>query len=85
MIGMKEKTIKNNEQNYERFSDHELILEIAEKNNRAFEEFFKRYGSKVKFLMLKMGAQDVDAEEISQEVMAILWRKAVLYDANNVL
>ena len=82
MIGMKEKTIKNNEQNYERFSDHELILEIAKKNNRAFEEFFKRYGSKVKFLMLKMGAQDVDAEEISQEVMAILWRKAVLYDAN---
>ena len=32
--------------------------------------------------MLKMGAKDSDAEEISQEVMAILWRKAVLYDSN---
>ena len=32
--------------------------------------------------MLKMGAKDLDAEEISQEVMAILWRKASLFDPN---
>ena len=30
--------------------------------------------------MLKLGAKNVDAEEISQEVMAILWRKSKLYD-----
>ena len=62
------------------FNDSELLLEIAQKNKAAFEEFFKRYANKVKFLMLKMGAKTPDAEEISQEVMAILWRKADLYD-----
>ena len=31
--------------------------------------------------MIKMGAKDSDAEEISQEVMAILWRKATLFDS----
>jgi RNA polymerase sigma-70 factor (ECF subfamily) len=77
---MKEKTIEKLEQNFMSFNDSELLLEIAQKNKAAFEEFFKRYANKVKFLMLKMGAKNPDAEEISQEVMAILWRKADLYD-----
>ena len=77
----KEKTTENTEENYANYSDSDLIFEITKKNNRAFEEFFKRYAEKVKFLMLKMGAKDVDAEEISQEVMAILWRKADLFDS----
>ena len=82
MSEMKEKILKNQTQSYDSFDDTNLIFEIAKKNSRAFEEFFKRYAKKIKFLMLKMGAKDSDAEEISQEVMAILWRKAVLYDSN---
>ena len=78
----KEKMLENREQNFVNFKDSDLIFEIAKKNNLAFEEFFKRYASKVKFLMLKMGAKDLDAEEISQEVMVILWRKASLYDVS---
>ena len=81
MSEKKEKTTEKREQNFANFKDSDLIFEIAKKNNRAFEEFFKRYANKVKFLMLKMGAKDVDAEEISQEVMAILWRKALMYDS----
>ena len=81
MSEKKEKTTEKREQNFANFKDSDLIFEIAKKNNRAFEEFFKRYANKVKFLMLKMGAKDVDAEEISQEVMAILWRKASMYDS----
>ena len=81
MSEKKEKTTEKREQNFVNFKDSDLIFEIAKKNNRAFEEFFKRYANKVKFLMLKMGAKDVDAEEISQEVMAILWRKALMYDS----
>ena len=81
MTEKKEKTIEKREQNFSSFEDSDLIYEIAKKNNRAFEEFFKRYAKKVKFLMIKMGAQDSDAEEITQEVMAILWRKASLYDS----
>ena len=77
---MKEKTIEKIEQTYARVTDSELVLEIAKKNKAAFEEFFKRYAHKVKYLMLKMGAKTSDAEEISQEVMVILWRKAHLYD-----
>ena len=78
----KEKITENQEQNFTNFKDSDLIFEITKKNNKAFEEFFKRYANKVKFLMLKMGAKDLDAEEISQEVMAILWRKSFMYDAN---
>ena len=80
MTEKKEKTVEKQEQNFVSFKDSDLIFEISKKNNRAFEEFFKRYANKVKYLMLKLGAQDSDAEEISQEVMAILWRKASLYD-----
>ena len=80
MCKIKEKIIKQREQNYADLKDADLILEIAAKNNQAFEEFFKRYAKKIKFLMLKLGAKDLDAEEISQEVMAILWRKARLFD-----
>ena len=77
---MKEKIIEKTEQLYTSFNDSELLLQIADKNKPAFEEFFKRYAQKIKFLMLKLGAKNVDAEEISQEVMAILWRKSKLYD-----
>ncbi len=81
MTEKKGKTIKTLVQSYVNFDDRDLISEIAKKNNRAFEEFFKRYAKKIKFLMIKMGAKDSDAEEISQEVMAILWRKATLFDS----
>ena len=80
MREMKEKSTNNKQQNFVSAEDHELISEISNKNKVAFEEFFKRYANKVKFLMLKMGATNLDAEEISQEVMAILWRKSILYD-----
>ena len=80
MTEKKEKTVEKQEQNFLNFKDSDLIFEIAKKNNRAFEEFFRRYANKIKYLMLKLGAPDPDAEEISQEVMAILWRKAPLYD-----
>ena len=82
MSEKKEKSKEKQEQSYTSYEDSDLIFEITKKNNRAFEEFFKRYANKVKFLMLKMGAKDLDAEEISQEVMAILWRKSYLYDSN---
>ena len=77
---MKEKTVEKIDQTYLNFNDSDLLLEIVRKNKAAFEEFFNRYAQKVKFLMLKMGATDLDSEEISQEVMVILWRKAELYD-----
>lgn len=80
MYKMEEKTIEKMEETYTNFNDSELLVEISHKNKDAFEEFFKRYALKVKFLMLKMGAKNADAEEISQEVMVILWRKAKLYD-----
>ena len=82
MSEKKEKSKEKQEQSYTSYEDSDLIFEITKKNNRAFEEFFKRYANKVKFLMLKVGAKDLDAEEISQEVMAILWRKSYLYDSN---
>ena len=80
MYNNKEKSTKLSQQSYKNFRDEELIFKIVEENQLAFKELFVRYALKVKFLMLKMGTKELDAEEITQEVMLSLWRKANTYD-----
>ena len=52
-----------------KLSDPELMLLISSKDEKAFVEIFQRYASKVKGLMIKLGAKLQDAEEITQEVI----------------
>ena len=62
MYKNKEKSTKLSQQSYNSFTDEELIFKIAEENQLAFKELFVRYALKVKFLMLKMGTKELDAE-----------------------
>ncbi len=61
-------------------SDAELVLCISDANKAAFAEFFGRYSGRVRGFLLKMGARVSDADELSQEVMVTVWRKAAMFD-----
>lgn len=52
----------------------------AERDQSAFAELFRHFAPRVKAFLLKSGAGDTLAEEVTQEVMATLWHKAHLFD-----
>lgn len=63
----------------DRFAD--LMEAVAARQDRAaFGEIFAYYGPRVKGYLLRLGADDSLAEEIAQEVMVTVWRKAALFD-----
>jgi RNA polymerase sigma-70 factor (ECF subfamily) len=63
--------------------DAALMTAIAERADRAaFAQLFARYAPRVKAHLTARGAAAGAAEELTQEVMLVLWRKAALYDAN---
>jgi len=56
---------------------------IAARGDRAaFAQLFRRYAPKIKAHLLARGAAAGSADELTQEVMLIVWRKAGLYDAS---
>ncbi len=60
-----------------------LINKIAvEEDHRAFQEIFAKYGPRVKGYLIKHGADNASAEELVQETMLTVWRKAALFDSN---
>lgn len=63
----------------ERFAD--LMEAVARRKDRdAFAELFAFYAPRVKSYLLRLGAGEALAEEIAQEVMITVWRKAELFD-----
>ncbi len=50
------------------------------RDQSAFAEVFAHFAPRVKSFLMKSGANPDLAEEISQEVMATLWRKAHMFD-----
>lgn len=62
-----------------RFAD--LLVAVAGRQDReAFAELFAYYAPRVKSYLLRLGADGALAEEISQDVMVTVWRKAALFD-----
>ncbi len=62
-----------------RFAD--LLVAVAELQDRdAFAELFAYYAPRVKSYLLRLGADSALAEEIAQDVMVTVWRKAGLFD-----
>jgi RNA polymerase sigma-70 factor, ECF subfamily len=54
---------------------------ISESRSKAaFAELFGFYAPRLKSYMLRLGANDSEAEELAQEVMVTVWQKAGLYD-----
>lgn len=63
--------------------DAALMTAIAGRADRAaFARLFQRYAPKVKAHLVARGAAIGAADELTQEVMLVVWRKAALYDAN---
>jgi RNA polymerase sigma-70 factor, ECF subfamily len=52
----------------------------AEKCRTSFSELFDFYAPRVKSYMLRLGASDGEAEDLAQDVMVTVWRKAGMYD-----
>ena len=58
-----------------------LIESIAETKNRdAFAKLFAHFAPRLKGYLMRLGANEGQAEEVAQEAMLTVWRKAQLYD-----
>jgi RNA polymerase sigma-70 factor, ECF subfamily len=66
------------------YSEEELrskMSAVATGDRQSFAELFAYFAPKVKSLLMRKGYDAALAEEIAQEVMLAVWRKAGLYDA----
>ena len=58
-----------------------LVAAVAAQEDRtAFAELFAYFAPRVKSFALRGGADPATAEEIAQDTLAIVWRKAASYD-----
>ena len=58
-----------------------LLLAVAETGDRdAFSRLFAHFAPRVKSYLLRQGSSPSQAEDIAQETLALLWRKAGLFD-----
>ena len=59
----------------------DLVAAIAERQDReAFAALFTLFAGRIKAWMMRAGAPTEIAEEIAQETLLTVWRKAALYD-----
>jgi len=60
-----------------------LIESIAKKQNRnAFAKLFQYFGPRLKAYALRTGCSKAEAEELMQETMITVWRRASSFDRN---
>ena len=59
-----------------------LIRAVAERADReAFSTLFRYFAPRVKTMLLRAGAPAASAEELAQETMLAVWRKAAQFDS----
>ncbi len=58
----------------------DLLRRVAEKADvAAFRELYQAYGPRVKAYMMRQGADAATAEDLAQETLLTVWRRAALY------
>jgi RNA polymerase sigma-70 factor (ECF subfamily) len=58
----------------------DLLRRIAERSDpSAFRELYEAFGPRVKAYMIRQGADAGTAEDLAQETLLTVWRKAALY------
>ncbi|MDX2306850.1 MAG: sigma-70 family RNA polymerase sigma factor [Hyphomicrobium sp.] len=58
----------------------DLLQKVAEcRDIEAFRKLFQVYGPRVKSYMMRQGADATTAEDLAQETLLTVWRKAALY------
>ncbi|MBX3511739.1 MAG: sigma-70 family RNA polymerase sigma factor [Hyphomonadaceae bacterium] len=60
--------------------DERLLARVGQGDREAFAVLFARFASKVKAYLLRLGAPPAVAEDLAQEAMLSLWRRASSYD-----
>lgn len=61
----------------------EFLQRIAERGDvEAFRKLFQSYAPRIKSYMMRQGADANTAEELAQETMMTVWRKASLYSVD---
>jgi len=58
----------------------DLIAVARQADRQAFARLFRHFGPRVKGYLLRLGADDAAAEDLMQEVMLTVWRRAPTYD-----
>lgn len=59
----------------------ELIEAVAQRRDRdAFAELFRRFAPRVKAFVMRSGADPDMAQEVAQETMVLVWRRAETFD-----
>jgi RNA polymerase sigma-70 factor (ECF subfamily) len=60
----------------------DLLRRVAERADTvAFRELYQTYGPRVKAYMMRLGADAGTAEDLAQETLLTVWRRAQLYSA----
>lgn len=58
-----------------------LVLQIAESGDKAaFAQLFAHFGPRLKSYLMRLGSPEAEAEDLLQEVMVTLWRRAGGFD-----
>jgi RNA polymerase sigma-70 factor (ECF subfamily) len=58
----------------------DLLRRVAERTDpAAFRELYEAYGPRIKAYMMRKGADAGTAEDLAQETLLTVWRKAALY------
>lgn len=57
-----------------------MLLIANERNKSAFKVLFKHYAPRIKAYMLKLGTENSLADELAQETLLTVWRKAEQFD-----
>lgn len=57
-----------------------MLGAVAEHDRAAFAALFAHFAPRVKSYMLRLGSDNMQAEELAQEALATVWRKADRYD-----
>jgi RNA polymerase sigma-70 factor (ECF subfamily) len=66
-----------------RAPDHfdQLLLRLAQDQDReAFQELFAHFAPRLKAYVMRLGASAQSADDLAQEAMLMVWRKARLFD-----
>ena len=59
----------------------ELLIAVAEhKDRKAFIRLFEHFGPRVKSYLKRLGVNDSEADDLMQEVMLTVWRRAEQFD-----
>jgi RNA polymerase sigma-70 factor (ECF subfamily) len=61
-------------------SDETLLARVAREDRVAFAALFDRYASKVKGYLIRLGARGAQAEDLAQDAMVAIWRRAGSFD-----